>query len=166
MDRQEAIQTLSKVGKISVSYAEDLYDSFFEKPVVPQYVADWYEKNKGSLDESIWEYLVNWDDGSWSDFKQWMYPCDSSNAIQTLINMHQFGYEVEKEKRYTVRVNTILGQYLERYYLDNEILTPQFKRTQYAEDEAPSFTRKELESNGFGWVFNCEGVEVKEVTDE
>ena len=29
MDRQEAIQMLSKVGKISVSYAEDLYDSFF-----------------------------------------------------------------------------------------------------------------------------------------
>lgn len=30
MDRQEAIQTLSKVGKISVSYAEDLYDSFIQ----------------------------------------------------------------------------------------------------------------------------------------
>ena len=26
-------------------------------------------------------------------------------------------------------------------------------------------TRKELESNGFGWVFSCEGVEVKEVDD-
>lgn len=24
----------------------------------------------------------------------------------------------------------------------------------------------ELEANGFGWVFNCQGVEVKEVTDE
>lgn len=46
MDRQEAIQTLSKVGKISVSYAEDLYDSFFPKPVVKQCVADWYEENK------------------------------------------------------------------------------------------------------------------------
>lgn len=28
------------------------------------------------------------------------------------------------------------------------------------------FTHKELEDAGFGWVFNCEGVEVKEVTDE
>nr|DAO09866.1 MAG TPA: hypothetical protein [Caudoviricetes sp.] len=27
-------------------------------------------------------------------------------------------------------------------------------------------TRKELEDANFGWVFNCEGVEVKEVTDE
>ena len=44
MDRKEAIQTLSKVGKISVSYAGDLYDSFFPKPVVSQVVADWYIK--------------------------------------------------------------------------------------------------------------------------
>ena len=163
MDRQEAIQTLSKVGKISVSYAEDLYDSFFPKPVVPQYVADWYEKNKGSLDESIWEYLVNWDDGSWSDFKQWMYPCDSSNAIQTLINMHQFGYEVEKEKRYTVTIKAVLGQHLGRYYL-NEELTPQFSRAQFTVNgERPTFTRKELEDTGFGWVFDCEGIEIEEV---
>ncbi len=41
MDRKEAVQKLATVGRISMSYAEDLYDSFFEKPVVPQYVADW-----------------------------------------------------------------------------------------------------------------------------
>lgn len=163
MNKDEAVRELSKIARISVAYAEDLYDSFFEKPVVPQYVADWYEKNKGSLDESIWEYLVNWDDGSWSDFKQWMYPCDSSNAIQTLINMHQFGYEVEKEKRYTVTIKAVLGQHLGRYYL-NEELTPQFSRAQFTVNgERPTFTRKELEANGFGWVFDCPGVEVKEV---
>ena len=27
-------------------------------------------------------------------------------------------------------------------------------------------TRKELEEADFGWVFDCEGVEVEEVTDE
>lgn len=163
MNKDEAVRELSKIARISVSYAEDLYDSFVPKPVVPQYVADWYEKNKGSLDESIWEYLVNWDDGSWSDFKQWMYPCDSSNAIQTLINMHQFGYEVEKEKRYTVTIKAVLGQHLGRYYL-NEELTPQFSRAQFTVNgERPTFTRKELEANGFGWVFDCPGVEVKEV---
>lgn len=163
MNKDEAVQKLATAGRLSIAHAEDLYDSFFEKPVVPQYVADWYEKNKGSLDESIWEYLVNWDDGSWSDFKQWMYPCDSSNAIQTLINMHQFGYEVEKEKRYTVTIKAVLGQHLGRYYL-NEELTPQFSRAQFTVNgERPTFTRKELEANGFGWVFDCPGVEVKEV---
>lgn len=163
MNKDEAVQKLSKVARISMSYAEDLYDSFFEKPVVPKCVADWYEEHKDILNEAIWEYLVNWDDADHNDFKRWMYKSYENGAIQTLVNMHQFGYEVEEEKRYTVRVNAILGQYLERYYLDNEILTPQFKRTQYAEDEAPSFTRKELENAGFGWIFSCEGIEVKEV---
>ena len=60
MDRQEAIEKLSTIGHISVSYAEDLYDSFFPKPVVPQYVADWYEEHKENIDYELWEYLVDW----------------------------------------------------------------------------------------------------------
>lgn len=166
MDKNEAVKKLSTVGRLSMSYAEDLYDSFFEKPVVPQFVADWYEENKEGFEInlfcSVCEVGKKYGDKNLNDFGIWLN-YSSNNPIQTLVNMHQFGYEVEKEKRYTVRVNAILGQYLERYYLDNEILTPQFKRTQYAEDEAPSFTRKELETNGFGWVFDCPGVEVKEV---
>lgn len=166
MDRQEAIQTLSKVGKISVSYAEDLYDSFFPKPVVPQYVADWYEEHKNDLNEDIWAYLTSWADTKWDEFKYWMYHTGKNEAITTIVNMHQFGYEVEEEKRYTVAIKAVLGQYLGRYYLNNEKLTPQFTRTQFTGDkECPTFTRKELEATGFGWVFSCEGVEVKEVDD-
>ena len=166
MDRQEAIQTLSKVGKISVLYAEDLYDSFFEKPVVPQCVADWYERNKVGLEF----YLIDWiissvrcTDKKLTEFDKWLTDTDN-NPIQTIVNMHQFGYEVEKEKRYTVVIKAVLGQYLGRYYLNNEELTPQFSRTQFTVDEErPTFTRKELEDAGFGWVFDCPGVEVKEV---
>lgn len=62
MDRQEAIQMLSKIGKISVSYAEDLYDSFFPKPVVPQYVADWYEDNNGDLNGALFIMVRLWDE--------------------------------------------------------------------------------------------------------
>ena len=49
MNKDEAVQNLAKIARISVAYAEDLYDSFFPKPVVPQYVADWYEGNKEDL---------------------------------------------------------------------------------------------------------------------
>lgn len=164
MDRQEAIQTLSKVGKISVSYAEDLYDSFFPKPVVPQYVADWYEKHKDNLNESVWEYLVNWDDENWDDFKRWLFKSSDNKAIATLVNMHQFGYEVEKEARYIVKFKGVSGdaRYLNHeidgnWYINSRQETHQFR---------VAHTRKELEANGFGWVFDCEGVEVKEVTDE
>lgn len=68
-----------------------------KKPIVPQFVADWYEENKENLDESIWEYLVNWDDAPWNDFKRWMSHSYDNKAIVTLVNMHQFGYEIEKQ---------------------------------------------------------------------
>lgn len=161
MDRQEAVQKLATAGRLSIAHAEDLYDSFFEKPVVPQCVADWYEEHKNDLNDDIWAYLTSWADTKWDEFKYWMYHTGRNKAITTLANMHQFGYEVEKEPRYTVKIKGRLGQYLGKYYLNNEELTPQFTRTQYS--EGSNFTRTELEANGFGWVFSCEGVEVREV---
>lgn len=163
MNKDEAVQKLSKVARISVAYAEDLYDSFFPKPIVPQYVADWYEENKDDFEVSIWARLIDWDrQKNHPLFNEWFDQTD--NSIQILANMHQFGYEVEKEKRYTVTIKAVLGQYLGRYYLNDEELTPQFSITQFTGDgERPAFTRKELEDTGFGWVFDCPGVEVKEV---
>lgn len=165
MDRQEAVQKLSKVARISVAYAEDLYDSFFPKPVVPQYVADWYEEHKEELNESIWEYLVNWDEIPWDDFKRWMSHTYSTQALTTLVNMHQFGYEVEKEARYTVRIKGVDGYATHlNENLDNHEWF--FASNDEIEGYRIKHTRKELEANGFGWVFSCPGVEVKEVTDE
>lgn len=74
--------------------------------------------------------------------------------------MHQFGYEIEKEPRYTVRVKAITDgiNFLKRNKGEN---------TWYFGDCSAigilHHTRKELESNGFGWIFNCPGIEVKEV---
>nr|DAW16216.1 MAG TPA: Protein of unknown function (DUF1642) [Caudoviricetes sp.] len=162
MNKDEAVQKLATAGRLSIAHAEDLYDSLFPKPVVPQYVADWYEEHKGNIDYGFWEYLVDWEQQEPNDFKNWV--SREYNTITTLANMHQFGYEVEEEKRYTVMIKAVLGQYLGRYYLNDEELTPQFSRTQFTLDgERPTFTRKELENAGFGWVFNCEGIEIEEV---
>ena len=46
MNKDEAVLKLIKEARISEAYAKDLYDSIFEKPIVPQYVADWYEDHK------------------------------------------------------------------------------------------------------------------------
>lgn len=166
MTRQEAIEKLSTIGHISVSYAEDLYDSFFAKPVVPQYVANWYEGNKRSLDLNLCGLVYDLTGSSMlsvsEELKAWVND-NKKTFITTLVNMHQFGYEVEKEPRYTVKIKGHLGQYLGKYYLNNEELTPQFIRT--LKGEGSDFTRTELESSGFGWVFDCPGVEVKEVDD-
>lgn len=164
MTRQEAIEKLSTIGHISVSYAEDLYDSFFKKPVVPQYVADWYEGHKDEFEINLYREVCrseeNYERGGLTDFQKWLISGKVS-PFSVLVNMHQFGYEVDKEAKYTVKIKGRLGQYLGKYYLNNEELTPQFTRTQYS--EGGSFTRTELEANGFGWVFSCEGVEVKKV---
>ena len=44
-----------------------------QKPTVPKFVADWYEEHKGNFDESIWEYLVNWEENDWDNFKRELY---------------------------------------------------------------------------------------------
>lgn len=164
MDRQEQILNLAKIARISVAYAEDLYDSFFEKPVVPQYVADWYEEIKGSfgynLTEAINSIPVPIDGEELSDFEKWLL--DDEQALTTLVNMHQFGYEVEGEPRYTVRIKGIGGY---SKYLNRDTKTQKWLFASKTELERfrAHHTRKELEDADFGWVFSCPGVEVKEV---
>lgn len=164
MKRNEAVQRLAIAGRLSMAHAEDLYDSLFEKPVVPQYVADWYEVNKEYLDYNIWEFVKHWDMQPEDEFKKWMND-DDKKPIITLVNMRQFGYEVDEEARYTVRVKGVdgYGRYLNRN-LDNQywFLASDNETGSYR----TKHTRKELEDADFGWVFDCPGVEVKEVTDE
>lgn len=164
MNKNEAVQKLSAVGHITRAYAEDLYDSIIPKPIVPQYVADWYEEIKDSFNYDLIETITTIPYGSdeedFSDFEKWLD--DEKESLTILINMHQFGYEVEGEPRYTVRVKKVdgYGRYLNRN-LDNQywFLASDNETGSYR----TKHTRKELEEADFGWVFDCEGVEVKEV---
>lgn len=162
MTKDEAVQKLAKAGRLSVAHADDLYDSIIPKPVVPQFVAYWYEEHKDNLNESIWEHLVNWDDANWDDFHRWISQPDENGVITTLVNMHQFGYEVKKEKRYTVRIRNLDD---EETYLNYD----NFRETWvfYSREDTDRFrtthTKKQLEDGCFGWVFDCEGFEVIEV---
>lgn len=161
MGKDEAVLKLIKEARISEAYAEDLYDSFFEKPVVPQFVADWYEVNKEYIDYNIWEFIKHQDMQPEDEFKKWMND-DDKNPIITLVNMHQFGYEVEKEKRYTVRFKGVdgYGRFLNKNLHTQHWL---FASKNETEKYRTKHTRKELEDAGFGWVFDCEGIEIEEV---
>lgn len=164
MNKDEAVMKLAKVAGLSIAHAEDLYDSFFEKPVVPQYVADWYEEHKNNFESGIYYLIRFWDEKErTSDFCKW-FDDTENEAIKTLVNMHQFGYEVESEPRYTVRVKGIDGY---STYLNRDTKTQQWLFASKTELERfrARHTRKELGANGFGWVFSCPGVEVKEVDD-
>lgn len=161
MDKDEAVQRLARQALISTAHAEDLYDSFFEKPVVPQYVANWYEGNKEYLDYNIWEFIKHWDMQPEDEFKKWMID-DDKNPIITLVNMHQFGYEVEKETKYIVKFKNVRSVYIYlNYDKENKVFT--FNNERETESIKTKFTKEFLEKNSFGWVFDCPGVEVKEV---
>ena len=67
------------------------------------------------------------------------------------------GYEVEKEKRYEVILCN--GQSLKTVYRQGEDRLC-FEKV-YGNLER--FTRKQLEDADFGWVFDCEGIEIEEV---
>ena len=126
-----------------------------QKVKVPPAVAVWYEINKDNLDKNIAYLCLN----NWGEFINdktlfnWMSNTD--NFIQILVNMHQFGYEVEKEKRYLVKIKAT------KHYIAKDGIGKIFFSLAYKE----SFTKKELEEAGFGWVFDCPGIEIEEVEE-
>lgn len=71
-----------------------------EIPEVPQFVADWYEENKGSLDYMIFETCRDLTDESTDEFENW-FGYDENKAITTLVHMKN-GYTV-KEKRFYLK---------------------------------------------------------------
>ena len=125
------------------------------KVKVKQFVADWYERNENDLDYNIWDYIYNWEDQEESEFKNW-FNC-SKKAFQTLVNMHQFGYEVDEEKRYLVKIKAS-GQYIMNNPDENAVFF-------YSSRAYSKLTRKELEEAGYGWVFDCPGVQIEEAEE-
>lgn len=136
-----------------------------QKVTVPQFVADWYEERKDDLDTALFRCVDIiprvYEDGELNQFQKW-FVSDENKSFQTLVNMHQFGYEVEKEKRYSVKIKgeieenlLVYGLGINRYF---------FART-YDSSKRNEHTRKELKEAGFGWVFDCEGIEIEEVEE-
>ena len=134
-----------------------------QKVVVPQFVADWYENHKDDLEYDIWEYILRWGKQQKSEFYEWMNHANNK-PLQTLANMHQFGYTVEEEKRYMIKLKGVPdgAKFLKYTKVAREWY---FGRRMYYNDIEVSHTRKELEEAGFDWVFDCEGIEIEEVTE-
>ena len=134
-----------------------------EKVIVPQFVADWYEENKEDFEFNVWDWIAFRDEPEKlenKEFNDWINDGED-NPIQTLVNMHQFGYEVEEEKRYRVRFKGLDKdlEYLNFKHGHVWVFSDNIENEEYR----TAHTRKELEEADFGWVFDCEGVEVEEV---
>lgn len=171
MNKQELIKAVTelpvdasgprpKIDKLTTLELVKLLDEP-EKVKVPQFVADWIEYCKNTFLSLVRSLMVDE-----VDFYNYANQEDHSRLINFLgseINQRIFarawldGYEVEKEKRYTVVMKATKQ--------------PLFYNNMYEKiffsmgDLATRFTRKQLEEVGLGWVFDCEGVEVEEVKE-
>ena len=135
------------------------------KPVVKQFVADWYEENKGVFEGNLYRFVYNltsiFDGAKLNEFERWFLTAETK-PFQTLINMHQFGYEVEKEKRYRVKVKGICGNH-ETLNCEKHSKEWLFSNRQENSIYRTKHTRTELEDAGFSEVFNSPLFEVEEV---
>lgn len=186
MNKHEAIKKVEQMGeyerfvnesipKLSVLNILNQLDEP-EKVKVPQFVAGWIANVKRNgfkfrNSSRFHEEIVSSDDV----YRIMYYILKESiagEAIRIWVNANRDafarawldGYEVEKEPKYLVKMKKIngYGRYLnkelssEEYFFasNNEIISYRTK-----------FTRKELEEDGFGWVFDCEGIEIEEVEE-
>ena len=147
-------------------FLKDLEQLDEPQPVkVPQFVADWYEENKDdfetSLFQCVYELFKKRNDEELNEFEKWVID-ENTKPFQTLVNMHQFGYEVEEEKKFFVKIKCLSEEYKYLNYFKScrEWL---FSEKEETKEYRTAHTRKELEEAGFGWVFDCPGIEIEEV---
>lgn len=168
MNKKELIEAVNKeshdwVNRKSVTSLIEQLDEP-EKVTIPQFVADWYEKHKDNLEYNIWDWMkYNLEPKKRENviFSQWLGKI-VNKPVETLIKMKLYGYEVEKEKRYRVKMKGMdkdftmlkLDEIKGGWYLGSDTEFSYTKNTH---------TRKELEEEGFGEVFNSPLFEVEEV---
>ena len=168
MNKQELIERLERlIGYGSRDYIErnevlDLAKQLDEpeKVKIPEFMADWIEKIKKelSLREAMSQGYAP------HEVDSWLREMDQDGAC---LNQDVFarawldGYEVEKEKRYRISMPKA------RNYMNHaQFLCEKDGKIFWCGEWHPfrtKFTRKQLEGAGFGWVFDCPGIEIEEV---
>lgn len=120
------------------SFIENAIILHHEKPVIPQFVADWIEEGKKTCRDVQDLFIFEFNS---EEVQRWFL---DHKPFDLVARAWLDGYEVEQKKRYRIKMK-------------NE----KYNHTVVIGD----YTRKELEDAGFGWVFDCEGVEVQEVQE-
>ena len=167
MNKQEALKRLEVqketiirlTGWAVYVYIEELIKSLDEpQPVkVPQFVAEKIEYFKKTGDWDLFQAM----DSLFGrrETREWL---EYKNNQETFARAWLDGYEVEEEKRYLVKVkgmNRINGCLA----YNKKLGTWYFGISGNSKNHSTNHTRKQLEEAGFGWVFDCPGIEIEEV---
>lgn len=75
-----------------------------QKPVVPKFVAEWFEDNKHDIELGLYSATLNAEYGDYDEFYDWLK--DGNTTPYETITRMKYGYEVEKEPLYMVPLLT------------------------------------------------------------
>ena len=128
-----------------------------EKVKVPQCVHKYIQEAK-EYNWDLQDLMKSIDDEDSEDLQRWFYhECNQETLARAWLD----GYEVEKEKRYRVKFKGLnkLFCFLTFQIGTNGWIFDSYRNTEYVRTH---HTRKQLEEAGFGWVFDCPGVEIEE----
>ena len=124
-----------------------------QKVTVPKFIDDWIFKaqlvDRRSIRSALETATIRLYAKNSDEVIAWLK--DISNQ-DTFARAWANDYIVEKEPKYTVKCKST------KQYLSNDELGPHFDPSFRS-----NFTKSDLEELGLGWVFDCEGMEVKEV---
>lgn len=128
-----------------------------EKVKIPQFVAEYIEFQKKN-NFHVYGAMRIIEDHYDKRVPEWFY----EGNIEKFCLAWIFGYEVEEEPKYMVRMK---GLNEDKSYLNYDSVDDEWYFTD--DENGPAVgtrhTRKQLEDAGFGWVFDCEGIEIEEV---
>ena len=128
-----------------------------EKPVVPQFVADWYEEHKDNFEIHLSGLCINFTchrERLNAKLANW-YEELENKPMQTLVNMHQFGYEVQREKLYTVEIpnpNSAGGKLVLSKQQSTERLILEMLNSDINKPKYLHLTESEIKKD-FGWAW-------------
>ena len=124
---------------------------------VPQFVAN-YIKYAIENDWDFQDLFKRIEDEEDEELLKWVY---HERNQETLAAAWINGYTVEKEKRYLVKMKNLRALFCYLAYIPDEGYWTLMASG--GKSIVIKHTRKQLEEAGFGWVFDCEGMEVEEV---
>lgn len=129
-----------------------------QEVTVPQFVADYIKYTKAT-DWDLQEAMDNVAYEDNKDLRKWF-----NNNIEIFARAWLDGYTVEKEKRYLVKMKNLRALFCYLAYIPDEGYWTLMASG--GESIVIKHTRKQLEEAGFGWVFDCPGIEIEEVKDD
>lgn len=147
---------------------EDLQklEGIYKPKDVPQFVVDWYEEYKDNLEYNIWDWMkynLEPKKRENAQFSKWIASTEN-HPVETLVSMKLFGYSVEKEKKYIIKLKNV-QKGSESFKFDRVIEKWYFGFNQESSTSRLYHTKKDLVNAGFEWMFNCPGIEIEEVEE-